>query len=415
MPQSNRPPVPSFSAPPIPSQLEDTFAIDEDIYEETDEILPSMSSMSPTNAPSLPNRNPPKANTTTSGPSLPPRNAPTSSSPRLPPRSSPGKYPPQDYEMTQSPKLPAKAPPASLPVDDEDGELYDDVVLGGDDVEELYDDVLMGGQEEEELYDDVLTAVGENEGTAIITDEFYEDMAATSSVPDSYVSLEKQDDDLDSELYVDVEEPIVKKALSVPSPKSSITKMFKKAPISAGGSPTTLSGNISYKAPKKSKFEDRWGVLEGSYLLIFKTSSDKRSQDKIPLGDCRLDIGSTEAGAGKFAFSLSKGDKFYHMSVRDQVELNKWVDTLKGIVKYAPVQTGALVEEEPEIYEATQDHIANSSDELTFRKGTCILLLEKKTADIWFGQIKDEFKGSMKKGKFPVSKVQLAENPYIYQ
>ena len=421
---SSRPPIPSFNSSSNPSQ-QDTFAIDEDIYEETDDILPTQSpthAPSPPQVPSLPSRNPPKASTTNlPGPSLPPRNAPAS--PKLPPRADPGKEIPQDYEMSEAKAKAAVKPPIAPPIsaNDEDGELYDDVVLGREELveeepEELYDDIFTGGQEveEEELYDDVIAPKGENEGGPI-TEEFYEDMAP-GSTSDSYVAMEKMDEmDDDGELYVDVEESLAtskKKVQDASSPKSSITKkFFRKSSSGTGGShaAAALTGNISYKAPKKSKFEDRWGVLEGNNLCIYKTSSDKRSQDKISLGDCRLDIGSTEAGAGKFAFSLNKGDKFYHMSLRDKAELNKWVDVLKGIVKYAPVQMEARVEEE-DVYEATQDHIANSSNELTFKKGTYIILLERESSDIWYGHFRDDSKN---KGRFPVSKVQLVEDLYI--
>ena len=327
---------------------------------------------------------------------------------------------PQEYEITDqstksSPKALAKAPakaptkaPAPLPLSvpsEEDAELYDDVVLDGNGlvVEEMYDDVLTGGGDvEEELYDDVLTIAADNNDESL-SDECYEDMTPGSFV-DSYTNE-------DGELYVDVNES----STSLKNKMLEKSKMFKKSSISTGNSSVALSGNFGYKAPKKSKFEERWGVVEGNYLVIYKTSSDKRSQDKLPLGECQFDIGSTEAGAGKFAFSLSRGDKFYHISLRSKAELNKWVGALKGMVKKATGKYGCGNGEERQIYEATEDHIANSSGELTFKTGTLINLLEKKSTDMWFGQITDKsLKSEGKKGMFPISKVQIANEDLYY-
>ena len=438
VPASPRPGRPNISIPPIPT-AQDDFTIDEDIYEETDDILPSIiQTQSPQHVPSLPNRNPPKNPTV---PSLPPRNAPapTVPGPSLPPRGGPsGKSKasvPMEYEATV-PKLGAK-PGIKAPaipqttVADEDQELYDDVVLGGEDgdAEEMYDDVVVGDGNgaDEELYDDVMTTsglpTGGKKASEPISEEYYEDMAP-GAVSDPYVAMEKnKEDEFDSgsELYVDVDEPaaspIQKLQVSVPPPEKSSPKfnkkLSKKTPNSSGTSRGLVNGSVGYKAPKKSKFDDRWACVEGSNLLVFKSSGDKRHQDKIPLGDCKLEIGSTEAGAGKFAFSVSKGDKFYHFSMQSKANMDSWVDVLKGIVKYAPVEAGNG-RAELEIYQAKEDHIADSSDELTFKKGTYIKLVERKSKDLWYGQIgneSQEFEG--KKGNFPVNKVELAEDLYV--
>ncbi len=470
VPASPRPSRPNIPVPAIPSGPQDDFAIDEDIYEETDDILPSMPQssyhQSPQHIPSLPNRNPPKAQASSvPGPSLPPRNAPAAApAPSLPPRSVGGKpksplAAPLDYEETVTPpkigvKLGAKgpAPPPATTID-EDQELYDDVVVdqpvggggGADADEEMYDDVVIGGGEDpgEELYDDVMTTSGlptggggsatatNSKASEPITEEFYEDMAP-GAVTDPYVALEKnKEEDLDDgdELYVDVDEPaaapvqkLQQNTLTLQA-RSASPKIFggsKKGNKKMSIGSSTLSrgvvnGNFSYKAPKKSKFDDKWGCVEGISLLVFKSSGDKKHQDKIPLGDCRLDIGSTEAGAGKFAFSLSKGDKFYHFSLHNQADVDKWVEVLKGIVKYAPVEAaGNGANGEFEVFQAKEDHIADSSDELTFKKGTIIKLIERKSKDMWYGQIGNEsqvFEG--KKGSFPANKVEIAEDLYI--
>ena len=401
-------------------------------------------------------------------PSLPPRNEPAVAAapvPSLPPRSGPGGKPakppsPLDYEVTPpnigakpKSKMPVRPPIAATTADDEDQDLYDDVVageVGGGESEEMYDDVVVGEQDlGEELYDDVMMTSGlpvtnsnssskpapAAAGSEPICDEFYEDMAPTGVSSDPYVALEKNKEEEcepGDELYMDVdmdEQPpppqVQKVQTTIPAKPSSprISSPFSKIKKGGGSSSNTnrglVSGSISYKAPKKYKFDERWGCVEGTNLLVFKSSSDKRHQDKVALGDCRLDIGSTEAGAGKFAFSLSKGDKYYHFSLRSQADVDSWVGVIKGIVKYAPVESpptdnGAGPEEELEVFQAREDHIADTDGELTFKKGTIIKLIDRPSKDMWYGQIGNEsqvFTG--KTGKFPAHKVEIAEDLYI--
>lgn len=435
------PPVPDSPRPPrasIPPPVQDDFFIDEDIYEDTDDILPAMPTPTPTTnqAPSLPNRNPPTASVTSQAPSLPSRNPPKKSSsppPSLPPRSagpskSPGLPPRNSPTKSVTLKPQMAVPPAAA-----EEELYDDVILGGDDVtaeiEETYDDVVSpgnGGAVEDDLYDDVVATTS---GVAI-QDEFYEDMAPGAL--DSYVTMERNGEEADQgeELYVDVDEPLAH-TLSVgkkPPPKQqdppkqsntkTFSRMFQKK-HTASEVKTGLSGQLSYKAPKKSKFDEKWAVIDGSNLLIYKTSSDKRSQDKIALGECRLELGSTEAGAGRFAFHLFKGDKVHHFSLREATELEEWVGVVKGLVKYAPVEvkgagsvSGGSMEQE--VYHAKEDHIAETGGGLTFKKGTYIRLITRESDDVWVGQIGTEdqvFEGKI--GQFPASKVQAAEDVYF--
>ena len=468
MPGSPRPARPSI--PVVPQ--DDDIIIDEDIYEDTDDFVPSATSsysyqppapslpdrapslpdrkapsLPDRNVPALPDRNTPK-HISPALPGLPPRGAPTASLPGLPPRNpsrpTSGSNP-QEYEATNIPKKPAAPPPVMAP----DEELYDDVLLtdtgAGDEAEEMYDDVLLtdtgAGDKAEEMYDDVI--VGEN-GDAVeeelyddvvavttgteepITEEFYEDMAPHT--PDPYVTMEKkgEGEEDDEELYVDVDpSPVVvspsnkkppQKQLSAPkqnnTKSTTLSRMFQGKKSTASGGKGGLSGSLAYKAPKKTKFDEKWGVVEGNYLFIYKSSSEKRSQDKMPLGDCKLEIGSKEAGAGKFAFRLIKGDKTHHFSFKEASELEEWVGVVKGLVKFA-VETGSVAGED-EVYEAKEDHIGDGEGELTFKKGTYIRLVSKESPDMWVGQIGTEdqvFEGKV--GKFPADKVQLAEDLYF--
>lgn len=432
IPDSPRPSRPNI--PPV-SQADD-FLIDEDIYEETDDFLPTMPlPQSPQHAaPSLPDRNPSKKLLTSPPPSLPPRSAP-SASPGLPPRNASSKtasHAPRSNETTNAAnKKPVAKPAASTPAA-EDDELYDDVIVGQNDAEidELYDDVVAQDTGEapieEDMYDDVVATT-----TGVpISDEFYEDMAHGSL---DYVTMEKKEEEPEpgEELYVDVDEPVAQSpslsrksvtqspslAIDVQKSNSKGTGTFSRIFNKRGSSGTKLSGMVSYKAPKKSKFDDKWAVIEGSSVIIYKSSTDKRSQDKIALGECRLELGSTEAGAGKFAFHLSKGEKVYHFSLKEATDLEDWVTTVKGLVKYAPVEAkgggDAVASDEQETYQAMEDHIADTDEEITFKKGTYIRLISKDSASLWVGQIGTEeqvFEG--KTGKFPANKVELAEDLY---
>ena len=436
------PPVPHSPRPvraPIP-EPQDDIIIDEDIYEDTDGLdLPEdlrvqvqQQSYHQEKGPVLPDRNQPKKDASPA-PNLPPRNAPAAPVPSLPPRNStqpskkaveppksvvPG---PQRSSATGPKKAPASPPPAA-----EEEDFYDDVVVADkvEDDQEMYEDVIVpSGQDgiEEELYDDVVTATTVEEP---ITEEFYEDMTpGTAEEPqEDYVIMEHGQEDVEQDLYVDVEEPTAFIKVSSPPKPSASPKLTTKASstftrmFGQKGAKTQLhSGALSYKGPKKSsKFEVKWGVIEGNILQIFKTSSDKRSQEKLSLSDYGLDSGSPETGAGEFAFRLTKGDKVNHFSVKTQEDMQGWVDVLKGLTKYAAVTMSQPAEEETQVYQASEDHIADADEELTFKKGTYLKLIKKESDGMWFGQIGNEeqvFEG--KKGKFPANKVIVAEDLYF--
>ena len=418
------PPVPNSPRPsgrPTIAEIspEDDIIIDEDIYEDADDfnipVAPPSEYQTPVAfvAPKLPERNPSPAH-----PKLPPRNAPITQ-PSLPPRNTgpplpsrgslPAKPPP--------PKLAAVKPPASIPYTKaEDEELYDDVMIQNAD-EENYDDVVAtgGGDGDEDLYDDVVT----NEP---INEEFYEDMTPGQEQED-YVVMEHgegEEDDDDGELYVDVDAPIPPPTMITPTPtpppqKSASpknkSKTFSRMFASRKSShvETVHSGNLSYRAPKKTKFEEKYAAIEDTNLLVFKSSSDKKHQEKIALSESALELGSTEAGAGDYAIRITKGGKVHHFSFKSQADQDAWVNVLKKLVKYAPVNRG-----EQQVFQASEDHIAETSDELTFKKGSYIRLISKDNEVVWYGQLGNEalvFDGAT--GKFPGCKVMLAEDMYI--
>ena len=425
---SPAPPVPSSPRPNRPFipevPPEDDFIIDEDIYEDTDDLLPPVSEYQQpvtSTVPKLPDRNP-----NAPQPALPPRNAPPTQ-PALPPRNAPPTQQSLPPRPT-GPPLPArgqlpipKAPPTVAPTSADDEELYDDIVVGGDEPvieEDTYDDVVVGGTggEVEENYDDVVVA-----GKEPITEEYYEDMAPGQTSPqEEYMIMDHGDEESDGELYVDVEPEHLPPPATTPSPTPPKTSTSPKPKVGSifsrmfAGKKTASaqvvhSGQVSYRAPKKTKFEERYAKVEDTNLLVYKTSSDKKHQEKVPLSDCALELGSTEAGAGEHALRVTKGGKVHHFSFKGKEELGSWVDVLKKLVKYAPVELG-----EQQVYQTTQDHIAEADDQLTFKKGTFVRLISKDNESIWYGQLGNDaqvFDG--KTGKFPAEKVVLADDLYI--
>ena len=442
--------------------MPDDIIIDEDIYEDTDDFQhdfqESPSHFAP--PPALPDRNPPKI-ATAPPPSLPPRNAlpPKKNGPTLPPHGAKEEHPTIEKSPLTNPPVKAPAPPPDVGGE----EIYDDVIPDGGDqdgeMDETYDDVVVAEVDEmEETYDDVVTTPKSppprppppkvvpaktkakpnkpdpEPEPEPITEEFYEDMApvADEGPQEDYVMMEPGEDVGGEELYVDVDTPPPARTIAQPKPAEldakltnsprtakpgTFSRMFKMKPASPqperkGHGGQEHSGMISHKAPKKSRFEDRWAVIEGNFLIISKNQGAKSHTDKLPLSECGLDIGSPDVGPGEHAFRIStKGDKVHHFKLKSRPDFDKWVSIVKGLTKYAPMETVARGEQE--VYQAKEDHSGESEGELTFKKGTYIRLISKD-GDEWVGQIGNEaqvFEGKI--GKFPMSKVELAEDLYI--
>ena len=402
------PPVPSSPRPAHKNLIPDADDIQdmggEDIYEEFDDPLPPPQ---PSKPPALPQRNeaPPTLPARKEpAPALPPRHPTTT--PKLLTRSKPQ---PQEYEATSpiTSNPPSRPPPPAADVEDD---LYDDVVQPlGNEIEETYDDIVIKDDEIEETYDDVVTGPPTTEDGP---GELYEDMALEPQ--EDYVVMEHgEGGDEGGELYVEVDESPRHVSIGEkqkPEKGGTLSQIFRKSkqPSVKG----TISGQLSYKAPGKGKFKDQWFVVEGNTLQIFKSATDKKPQDKVSINESDLSIGSTEAGAGTFAFRLTtKGAKTFHFSAKTKDELDGWIGVLKGMSKSASLDLGR---EEPNVYQAKEDHIADSDEQLTFKKGSYIRLISMHNEEIWIGQIGNEaqeFNGKI--GKFPANKVGIAEDLYI--
>ena len=448
----------------------------EDIYEDFDDLPDAIpESDSPVHdVPALPQRNPPKQAEPpptlparnvppmkVSSPVLPPRNitsparnipsparnipSPAHNIPKAPtPKTSSSPVPPRDndpvdYEVASPPRakvgIPARPPPpptASTPrsppnapttIDDDD-DTYDDVVGA------------MGQGEIEETYDDVVVPTTLAETNSPLSEENYEDMAPGEGEPaEDYVVMEHtQEEGEEGEMYVEVEEdkspahaPAQRKSIieqqKQPSSKAgTFSKFFggkTKSTAAAGATAAkSHSGHLSCKAPKKSKFTDEWCVLDGNTLQFYRSSTDKKPREKLALADLSLKMGSTEAGAGEFSFQLSKGDKVHHFGAKTKEDMEGWVSVLKVIVKSAAIEPvdrrSTAMEPVNQVFQATEDHIGEGEDQLTFKKGTYIRLITQMSGDLWIGQLGSEaqvFNGKI--GKFPTSKVVLAEDLYI--
>ena len=403
------PPLPA-SPRPLHKPPADTFTdfqdmAGEDIYEEFDDVIQQddrSASFSAEPAPSLPPRNELKEPI----PKLPPRNSPASS-PSLPPRGI-AKNLAQQYETTITTKPPPRPP-------------------SPENVEELYDDVVVKGDEVEEAYDDVVHQPQNTDGP----EQCYEDMSPvpnqTDGPQEDYVIMEpgqEGDEELYDEVIADAPAHAIGRGKHVSESNSSpihaptekekdrvstLSRMFggKKSSVPSA---KLHSGKLSYKAPEKPKFKEEWCAVEGTVLQFYRSSFDKKAHDSLPINECSLSIGSTEAGAGEFTFRLMKGDTLHLFNAKSKEILNGWIAVLKGIVKSAVLD----VPVPDQVYRAIQDHIAETKDQLTFKKGTFIRLISKDSVVTWTGQLGSEsqvFDGAV--GKFPCNKVEEAEELYI--
>ena len=349
-------------------------------------------------------------------PSLPAR-----PSPSLPPRNSPVPSPKTPQAVSKSP-----APPPSQP-DDGAEELYEDVVApptstANDVAEEMYEDIVAptvaqggGDGELEELYEDVVSAPAETKEAESPTEDYTEmDLGPA----EEYVLMEKPQGEEELEVYCEVDPnspphaPVNSLSLpakSVAKPAAAAASKIMKPPPPASYTPRQ-SGNLSHKAPKKSKFYEEWCAVEGTNLCMYKSQKDKRTTEKLSLSE--FDMAYSPAGKEeKFAFRLAKGDKVHHFTPGSKGELTSWITALRGLAKSATLE---LPSGEPEIYKATVNHSAESDEQISFKAGAYIRVISQDSSDFWIGQLgssSEVFTGKI--GKFPASKVSLAEDLYI--
>jgi hypothetical protein len=393
--------------------------IDEDIYEEFDDVKPSSSPPEKT-PPSLP---PPRQEQRLPSPALPPRNDRSESV-----SSRPSPTFPQRNSLTPTPKLTPqlKKSPAPSPTDLGGDELYEDVVAlptssgNGDIVEEMYDDVVAGGGGDEgveELYEDVEGPVG-GAKVADFPTEDYTEMDIGQGPTEDYVLMEKpQGDEEELEVYCEVDPtspsqqlpPVSLPPRGVPKPAAAAASKIVKPPPPASYTPRHAD-SLSHKPPQKSKFYEEWCAVEGTNLCCYKNQKDKRVSDKLSLSE--FDMAYSPAGKdGKVSFRLTKGDKVHHFTPGSKESLTTWISALRGLAKSATLK---LPSGEQEIYETTADHTAESDEQIGFKSGSYLRVISRGTSNYWIGQLGSTphvFTGKI--GKFPTSKVRLAEDLYI--
>jgi hypothetical protein len=290
--------------------------------------------------------------------------------------------------------------------------------------EEMYEDVVSppkgaGGQDPggEELYEDVVAPQPKEPGTPT---EDYTEMDIGQG-PEDYVTMEKGpaggggEEDLEVYCEVDPDSPSHAPINSLSLPP----KTTGKSPPGAGKivkPPPPVSytprhtGSLGHKPPKKSRFYEEWCAVEGTNLCTYKSQKDKRAAEKISLSE--FDLAYAPAGSdGKFAFRLMKGDRVHHFNPSSKEGLSGWVSALRGLAKSATLELPAG---EQEIYETTADHTAESDEQISFKAGSYIRVISRDSSDSWIGQLgtsSQVFTGKI--GKFPSSKVTLAEDLYI--
>ena len=289
---------------------------------------------------------------------------------------------------------------------------------GGEDVggEELYEDVVPQPiQEVEETYDDVV-ASGQPDSPV----EEYTEMEVHDGPTEEYVLMEPGEQE-EQETYCEVDpdtppHAVRKGAVVANSPKlpprsphgSQGVGNIKKPAPPATYVPKHL-GKLSHKAPKKSRFYEEWCKVEGTDLCMYKSQTDKHVIEKIPLREYDMHFGPGDGG--KFAFKLTKGEKVHHFNLGSKEELSSWVGALRGSAKTASLE---LPPGEQEVYQAVQDHRAETDEQISFKSGAYIRVISHDSAEWWIGQLgtsSQVFSGKI--GKFPVSKVTVAEDLYI--
>ena len=299
-------------------------------------------------------------------------------------------------------------------------EFYEDVVSpqgttggqGGDEGgEELYEDVVAPAPQVEEVYDEMTAAPGS-------PTEDYTEMDVGSGPTEEYVVMERAQENGVQEVYSEVSAESPSHApvnsLSLP-PKGTTTT--KTAPASSKivkpPPPATYipknAGNLSHKGPKKSRFYEEWCAVEGTNLCVYKNQKDKRTVDKLSLNE--FDMTYRPGKDGKYSFCLAKGDKIHHFNPSSKAELTNWISALRELAKSAILE---LPSGEEEVYVTTAEHKAESDEQISFKVGIYIRVISRASSDFWIGQLgtnAENFSGKI--GKFPASKVTLAEDLYI--
>ena len=408
--------------------------IEEDIYEAFDEVV-RVDSDSETSIPSrhetmsslpaLPPRNEMKRPSEPALPSLPPRNSlpPSPKLPHRPPQ--PGKEPP-----------PSTKEPAEVKVAEEEEELYEDIVPK--------EPAEVKVAEEEELYEDIAPQVASRNKQEDLGEEYTEMTLGDEGPTEEYVLMERGDEEeQEQEMYCEVDPELPSHAvrkgaivtnspklppkdnhslhttqkgaafsnsLSLPpkgtQPNSKGAKIQKPPPPA---SHVAKKGKLKYKAPKKSSPYEQWCKMEGPNLCTYKSETSKTASEKIRLNEHDLLFGPNSDG--QFAFSLTKGDAIHYFAVGSKDELGGWLSVLRGVTKSAALQ---LPPGELEVYVAAEDHTAENAEQLSFTSGAFIRVIAQESSDWWVGQLgssSDQFTGRI--GKFPVSKVMVAEDLYI--
>ena len=276
--------------------------------------------------------------------------------------------------------------------------------------EELYEDVVAPQQVEEELYDDI---AGGGNGPVSPTEDYTEMDVRQDGPAEDYVVMERGQGEDEQEVYCEMDSdtpahaPINSLALPPKEVNTTARKIQKPAPPASYV--PKHSGSLSHKPPKKSRFYEEWAAVEGTDLCTYKNQKDKRTLEKLPLSEFDMHFGPAQAG--KFAFRLSKGDKVHHFNLASKEALSGWVAALRVSAKTAMLE---LPPGEQKVYQTTQDHIADSDEQISFKAGAYIRVISQDSADFWIGQLGNDsqlFSGKI--GKFPTSKVTIAEDLYI--
>lgn len=275
--------------------------------------------------------------------------------------------------------------------------------------DELYEDVVPPDQTQEDLYDDVVGAPGSP------AEDYTEMDMGQQEVPEEYVVMERVPGE-DLEVYCEVDQddpPQTPPVNSITLPPKGVTKASGGGKIVKPPPPASYvpkhTGSLSRKAPNKSRFYEEWCAVEGTNLCTYRNQKDKRTVEKLSLSE--YDMTYYPENDGQFSFQLAKGNKVHEFNLGSKDGFSGWVGALRGLAKSAKME---LPPGEQQVFETTQDHKAESDEQISFKKGSFIRVISQDSTDFWIGQLGNNsqvFTGKI--GKFPVSKVILAEDLYM--
>lgn len=298
------------------------------------------------------------------------------------------------------------------------------------DEQEEYCDVLMGGEVEvsDELYVDVDTPAPPRPPPPSSSSKIPSrppppaTVTPTRPAPPKSASLVKQQsDDTQKGPSSAPSSPLVKSSTLPSSTRplsagkrvggtgtsskvASLSKKFGDTGSSQETTPRnkrgTYSNTIQYIGPGKSKYESKWGVLEGNVIIFYDGPNEKLSSSRLNLKEAELHLGAPdEKSSSQFAFHIKKSSLVHKFSTSTAQELAEWLGPIAKVIQKVSPAPDTL-------YQAKEDYKGTDDGEMSFKKGNVIWVLHEDTPTKWTGisgTAINSFTGAG--GSFPTDKI----------